>query len=300
MTAVLLALGTALAYGLASYLGPLLGRRAPVAGVLLIGQSTGLLVAAVIAALHHPGEDDRAGLLLALAAGIFNAAALGSFYLAARAAPLSVVAPIGSAGALVPVITALVSGERPTALQAAGIPIALIGVLLAARTHAEEPDIEGLGSGPGLGLGAAQTDEASLGTRQRGVLLASVSAVAGGGFITLSSHAAGHGASWAVLWSRAALVVCTTAVIALRRPAVRMPRRTALAATVPGLLLVAGTTAFAVASTQGLLAVVSVLASLNPVITVGLAVLILRERLGRGQWVGVVLAIAGTVLLAAG
>lgn len=300
MTAVLLALGTALAYGVGSYLGPLLGRRAPVAGVLLIGQSTGLLTAAVIAAVHDPGANDRTGLLLALIAGVFNAATLGTFYLAARAAPLSVVAPIGSGGTVVPVVAALLFGERPSTLQAVGIPIALIGVVLAARTHAEEPDIEGLGSGPAIGLTAQAAGGGSHATRRAGVLLAVVSALTGGVFITLSGHAAAHGASWAVLWSRVGLVVCTTAVIALRRPAIRMPRRTALAATVPGLLLVSGTSAFAVASTTGLLAVVSVVASLNPVVTVGLAVLILRERLHPVQWAGVALAICGTVLLAAG
>lgn len=45
---------------------------------------------------------------------------------------------------------------------------------------------------------------------------------------------------------------------------------------------------------------VSVLATLNPIITVGLAVLVLGERLNRRQQAGVATALPGVVLLAAG
>lgn len=69
---------------------------------------------------------------------------------------------------------------------------------------------------------------------------------------------------------------------------------------VPGLLLLVGTVSYGVATSTGLVSVVSVLATLNPVITVGLAVLVLGERLNRRQQAGVATALAGVVLLAAG
>jgi drug/metabolite transporter (DMT)-like permease len=46
--------------------------------------------------------------------------------------------------------------------------------------------------------------------------------------------------------------------------------------------------------------VVSVLARLSPLVTVALAVVLLRERLGGSQQVGLATATAGVVLLAAG
>ncbi len=59
-------------------------------------------------------------------------------------------------------------------------------------------------------------------------------------------------------------------------------------------------TLFAVASTKGLLPVVAVGGSMYPAFTVVLAHLVLGERLRRVQWAGVVLALAGVVLIAAG
>lgn len=51
--------------------------------------------------------------------------------------------------------------------------------------------------------------------------------------------------------------------------------------------------AFAVATTVGLLSIVAVFSSLYPVVTVMLSMLILRERPGRVQLIGVALALAG-------
>jgi drug/metabolite transporter (DMT)-like permease len=57
---------------------------------------------------------------------------------------------------------------------------------------------------------------------------------------------------------------------------------------------------FGIASTMGLVSVVAVLGSLYPVVTVLLARALLDERLQRVQVVGVVLAMAGVVLIAGG
>jgi drug/metabolite transporter (DMT)-like permease len=56
---------------------------------------------------------------------------------------------------------------------------------------------------------------------------------------------------------------------------------------------------FVAATTLGLLAVVSVLSSLYPVVTVGLAQLHLGERIDRVQGAGVALALVGVGLLSA-
>jgi len=57
---------------------------------------------------------------------------------------------------------------------------------------------------------------------------------------------------------------------------------------------------YALAATSGLLSVVAVLASLYPAVTVLLAWRFGRERLARMQVVGVLAALIGVVLLAAG
>jgi len=57
---------------------------------------------------------------------------------------------------------------------------------------------------------------------------------------------------------------------------------------------------FAVASTKGLVSLVSVLGSLYPLTTVALAAVVLRERPHRVARAGVALALTGVVLIAAG
>ena len=56
-------------------------------------------------------------------------------------------------------------------------------------------------------------------------------------------------------------------------------------------------TAFAIATTGGLLSLVSVLGGLFPVVTVALAYVFLHERLAGVQRVGVLLALAGIPLI---
>ncbi len=67
---------------------------------------------------------------------------------------------------------------------------------------------------------------------------------------------------------------------------------------VPGLLLVSGTVLYIAAAGHGQLSLVSVLGSLFPVVTVGLGVVLLGERLSGVQAVGVTATLAGVVLIA--
>ena len=68
----------------------------------------------------------------------------------------------------------------------------------------------------------------------------------------------------------------------------------------PGLLLLVGTAAYGIATGSGLVSVVSVLATPNPVVTVGLAVVVLGERLAPRQQARVVTVLLGVVLPASG
>jgi drug/metabolite transporter (DMT)-like permease len=67
-----------------------------------------------------------------------------------------------------------------------------------------------------------------------------------------------------------------------------------------GLCDVAANALFALASERGLLALVSILGSLYPVVTVLLALVILRERLTRVQSAGIAVALAGVAALSVG
>lgn len=280
MTAVALALLTAVVWGLANYLGPLLSRRHPLGAVLVAGQVVGVLGGFAFYAVDGTGPPATRALLLGIGAGVFNALALATFYSAARVGPISVVAPVGATGGAVPVLAAIVMGERPSAWQLVGIPLAVVGVALAAARTAPPQD--------------APVE------KRAGLLLSLTAALTYGTFLTLFAEASQDGPATAVLTSRIALLIATVGALALLRQRMTVPLRALPLVSVPGLLLVVGTVSYGVASSTGLVSVVSVLATLNPVITVGLAVLVLGERLNRRQQVGVGTALAGVVLLAAG
>jgi drug/metabolite transporter (DMT)-like permease len=67
-----------------------------------------------------------------------------------------------------------------------------------------------------------------------------------------------------------------------------------------GLCDVGANVLFGLASTRGLLSVVSVLAALYPIVTVGLAALLLHERIAPAQRVGVAGALLGAAMITAG
>jgi drug/metabolite transporter (DMT)-like permease len=92
----------------------------------------------------------------------------------------------------------------------------------------------------------------------------------------------------------------TAAYVVVRRVPLRLPRGEALPVGAIGALNVAALALYAVSSTRGLVAVVSVLASLYPVVTVVLAQVVYGERLRGIQLGGVAAAFAGVVCLAAG
>jgi drug/metabolite transporter (DMT)-like permease len=89
------------------------------------------------------------------------------------------------------------------------------------------------------------------------------------------------------------------ALAAGQRATLRLPARALWAVVAVGLADVSANALFAFASGHGLLALVSVLGSLYPVMTLFLAHVILHERLTRTQQAGVAIALAGVIAIAA-
>src|SRR3712207_5153424 len=273
--AIVLALGTSVAYGTSNFLGPLLGRRHSVAAVLLVGQLAALVGAAALVLGSGESAPSADAVLMGIVAGTGNVLGLATFYKAATLSSVSVVSAIGAtAGTALPVLFGLATGEALSALQAAGIVVAITGGVLAAQSsdHA-------IVTGPG-------------------VLWALVSAVGFGTLLIALPEAAEEGTAWALLDARIAVVALLGAgILVLRLPA-RAPAGSFPLLAVPGLLLLAGTLMYAEATQRGLLAVVAVLASLATVVTAALAFGVSGERLSPLQRAGIALATLGVVLLA--
>jgi drug/metabolite transporter (DMT)-like permease len=248
---------------------------------MLASQATGLLFVAVWVLASGDAVPPGHDVLPAVIAGAGGAVALSAFYRALSIGTMSIVAPISATGALVPVITGLIGGDKPSGVQAAGMAAAVVGVILASREARE---------------GGAAVDA------RRSVMLALVAAAGFGAFLTLLKPASGHSVPWALLFVRLSSVGAIGLAAAVRRDTVRpvFSAGALPAVALVGTLDVAANALYALATTKGLLSIVSVLGDLYPVSTILLARAILGERVRRSQEAGIVAVLAGVALIAAG
>ncbi len=273
MSALTLALGASLAWGVADFVGPLWGRTWGALRVMLWAQLGGVVAIAIAVAIHGEGPHGWQ-ILLAVPAALFGTLGLYAYYRGMAVGSMSVVAPIAGVSAIVPVAFGIATGDTLSAFQFAGIACAIVGVVLASLEHQE---------------GARRV--------AAGVGLAVLAAI-GFGFYFPPMHAAGSADFWwaSVLFRTTAFAVVAAAV-AVRRPPLRLrPRDLAIVVAV-GIGDTLGNVLFAASSSHGLVSLTSVLASLYPIVTVLLAAAVLHEHVSGSQRVGIVLTLAGVVLI---
>jgi drug/metabolite transporter (DMT)-like permease len=277
LVALVLAFGSSVTWGVADFLGGLQARRLPLMNVLVGSQLSGLLLIAVIVAVRGrpaPGGDFAVFSALSAVAGVVG---LASFYRGLAIGNMGVVAPISATAAVIPLAIGIATGDRPTGVESAGLALALVGVVLASR--------EEVGDGRGVARGAG---------------MAIVSALGFGFFFAAIDRASDADVLWAVFANRVTGVSILTAAMLVLRPPIAAQRADLPRLALIGALDIGANVMFAVASTRGLLSLVAVLGALYPITTVTLARVVLGERPHRVAQVGVVAALAGVVLIAAG
>ena len=279
MTGPILALAASLSWGVGDFLAGLSSRKLQLLTVLVVSQAAGLTSLAVLVAARGNGPPEARYLLYAALAGIAGAIGLAALYRGLAVGSMSVVAPISATAAVIPVAAGVLTGERPSGAQGAGIGLALAGVVLASRES--RPD--------GGGRGVAQ-----------GVGLALVAALGFGLLLVALGAASDADALWATLAMRATSFTLLAVAAFIVRPALAVGRDNLPILALIGVLDAAGNALFALATTESLLSVAAVLAQLYPVVTVLLARVVLGERISRPQQVGVVSAFAGIALITAG
>ncbi len=274
LTAVLLGLASAASWGAGDFSGGLASRRAPVFGVLVLGQLAGTALIAATALLLGEGEPPVAAIAWAVSAGASGAVGLAALYRGLAIGRMAVVAPVSAVlSAAIPVAWGMAQEGFPPAATLAGFALALAGIWLVARS--------------------GETGEGSA-----GLALAILAGCGFGGFLVLMHRAAEGGTFWPLAAARATSVALALGVALARR----RPWRPAAAA-VPLVLLsgvfdAGGNAFFVLAAQSGRLDVASVLSSLYPASTVLLAALVLRERVTRPQGVGIAAVLAAIALIA--
>jgi drug/metabolite transporter (DMT)-like permease len=273
-----LALGSSLFGGSADFLGGTTSRRIGTAQFMLCAQLGGLVLAAgwvVLAGAPAPGLPVLA---LAGAAGVSLVVGIGAFFQSMVLGAVSIAAPISALGVIVPIAAGIATGEQVSVLQGAGMLAALGGVVLIAR----------------------QPNTANRADARLSIALALVAALGGGAFlwvVALASRAGG--VPWTLLLVRVTTASLLSLAMSRRRISLRQTLRGPIAWRVLAFVLLGflGFALYALATLHGQLAVVSVLASLYPAVTVLLARRLLHERLHRPQQLGVAAMLLGVVLI---
>jgi len=273
MGAVLALLSSAL-WGTADFLGGFMSRRYHPVSVYGWAQVFGCAALVAYAIATGAWRDDLGYLPWAIATGVVGLLAMLAFYTALATGPMGIVSPLVSVSVVIPLGYALIRGESPAPLQVFGIVIAIVGILLA--------------SGPEL------NDAKSA----RPLLLAALSALGFGVFTVFLDLGSEVSPVMTVTGSRITVVVLMIIVAAIARSVGGIVGRDLGVIASLGILEAASNVMFALAIAMDMLSTTAVLGSLYPVTTAVLAAIVLRERLKPIQYVGVVAAMSGVVLIA--
>lgn len=277
----------AIGWGLADLTAAVEGRRMGSLWVVLVSQ--GFSAAVVTGIVLVSGADlSAAGVLIGwiIVNGSFAALGYVTHYRAVELGPLAVVSPVGATYALVGVILAVAFlGERPSVGVIVGGVVTIVGVMLTstdlrqlrAGTHTMPPGLPwSLVSAAGFGIG--------------GFTLAKLSQDLG----------------WQLgLWSsRVSQLVAFVALgLILRRSQLAgrfEARAAAIAAVTVGGADLIGVLGFSIGAEAGFVTPVLIASAVFPLIAVALSVAFLHERPVPNQYAGVLLVVAGLLLVGLG
>jgi drug/metabolite transporter (DMT)-like permease len=310
----LLALGSAVLYGAADFVGGLTSRRADTIAVVLVAQFAGLLSLALLVPLLPSVTPTSPDLLWGAIAGLCGSVGVALLYRGLAIGTMAIVAPTTAVCAVtLPVAYGYVQGEALSTLAIGGIVLALVSIVLVAQESRREPvPPPGLPREPRPTMAAAAGDDLAGESDSAppappvhsrippGLGLAFVSGIAIGGFYVALSHARPDAGMWPLLVARGASVTLLGGIAILGGRSLRMPASATAMAIAAGIVDMIANGLYLAATWSGMLSVIVTLSSLYPASTVLLARLVLGERLNTVQSIGVVCALIAVVLIVQG
>jgi drug/metabolite transporter (DMT)-like permease len=290
MTAILLALASAVGYGGSDYWAGLAARRTSVIRVTILAEAAGTAVLALVLPWAGLRQPSLVSLGWGAAGGAGGALGALALYMGFRRAAFSVAAPLSAVGAAgFSVLAGLLLGEQPGGLALAGIALALPAIVSVSAGPAGAQDRP-----------AAENRPAAAGRHAQGVIWG-LAAGACFALLFIALNRAGPGGGlWPVAAAQGAALVVVGGIGAVTRDLhLPAPGGRGLAV-LTGVAGGGGTILYFLATQAGLLAVTAVLTSLYPAVTLVLARLLLGERLTAVRLAGLGLAAASVGLIAAG
>jgi drug/metabolite transporter (DMT)-like permease len=269
-------LASAFSWGAADFSGGVATKRSAVYTVIVASQLIGGLYLLALAFMLSEPVPAVPFLLLGSLAGIFGAAGLVALYTALAQGQMGVVSPVAAlVTALLPVVVSFFGEGLPKVTSLLGFGLAFIAVWFLSRGNSRAP------------------------IHLRELKLPMAAGAAFGMFFILINQVSAVSVLWPLVAARFASVVLVFLFALARRqiPSPDLSQLPIIALT--GVLDSTGNAFFALATRTGRLDIAAVVSSLYPASTVLLAWLVLKEKLARRQWVGVLLALLALALIAA-
>lgn len=275
---LLTALLSALLLGIWSFgIGQWRGKVA-VFSVILVSASSAAVVYVVIGLLSHDLVFDPRDASRGVLGGIVNVTGTVLVLLAFERGKMGVVAGVASASVLVPLAFSFIGGEQVSPIQAIGIGVIFIGLLVfyvpSMRSKSDAP------------------------TSPLPIVFAGLAALAWGlgvVIIDIGSRVSVTGTMVASQLPQMAFTLVMVFIVA--RSLGGLNQRAVLSIAAAGVALALGQIAFFTAANEGNIGVVAVLGSLTPLVVALLALAVLKEQMSRSERVALVIVLVGTCLV---
>ena len=272
---ILLGLSSAFSWGAGDFSGGYASKRTSAYSVVVMSQFVSLVILSVGVYLINAGPFSLEAAFMGAIAGLCGSAGLVALYTGLARGPMGVVAPVTAVvAAVVPVLFSIFQIGIPGPTDLIGIMIALGAVWMISSGKKEaNVHIEDLGLSVFAGLGF-------------------------GLFFILIAKASAQAVLWPLIFARSSSIIAILLVGLLLRRIERPALDQLPIIALSGIFDTGGNIFYILATRYGRLDIAAVLSSLYPAATVFLAWMILKEKLSRCQWVGVILVFTAVILIA--
>jgi drug/metabolite transporter (DMT)-like permease len=236
---------------------------------------------------------DAADISRGLAGGLLNVGGTLLVLKAYETGKIGVVTGVAATSALVPLAYSFLMGETLSTLAAAGLVVVIAGLAVfyvpSARKHAPSAGRPVTGGVDGAPSNSVQA-----------ILLALLAAGLWGLAIVALDLGTRVSVTGTMLVSQVPQIVVTLVIaLAIKKLRIRLTGRSLAITVGAGLALALGQVSFFTAANEGNIGVVSILASLSPLVTALLALVLLKEKMARLETVALLVVVVGTCLVAA-
>lgn len=297
---------------MSDFLGGICARRASAVLTVAIAHSLSLVLLVIVAVATHAAWPGDRLMVWAVITGLSGGLAAMAFYRSLAMGEMGLSAALaGLLTAVLPVVFSFFAEGRPKPTQLIGFGLA--GLAILCISYQPSPAAQAADSNAESGEGNAESQERRKAMSRHGLALAAVAGVGFGVFLISSKYASEGAVVWPLALSR--LSSAGLAMILLEVSQARGKHKASAAfsaveksaaaagsarqwnltifllAGSAGLLEAVGNLVYMVATQLGRLDVAAVLSSLYPAVTILLALWILKERAGKIQAWGMILAL---------